>query len=64
MELLCFTSPAILFSVFLIEFPDENEASLGADVLKIKKEKTLRSREKHINMKVICIVCPGFRTHF
>lgn len=40
MELLYFVSPAIHFSIFVIGFPDESEAAVGTDVLKIKNEKS------------------------
>lgn len=39
MDLLYFASPAMLFSIVVIGFPDETEAAVETDVLKIKKEK-------------------------
>lgn len=39
MKLLYFALSAILLSIFIIGFPDENEAAMGTDVLKIKKGK-------------------------
>lgn len=45
MELLYFASPAVLVSIFVIGLPDVSEVAVGTDVLKIKKEKKLRTRE-------------------
>lgn len=35
----CFTCYPFFFLVFVIGFPDEREAAVGTDVLKIKKRK-------------------------
>lgn len=56
MKLLCFASPAILLSIFVIGFPDENEAAVRTDVLKIKKGKKAKDQGKHINLRMICVV--------
>lgn len=48
MELLGLASPAILFSIFVIGFPDERRAAVGTDVLKIKRKKMIKDQRKHI----------------